>query len=295
MLTTRFVAMLPLLALAVFAGCEMPLPENPPPSEGELEVTEVLLGRMAPSEDVTISPDQKRIAFTIKEDGKERAVVDGKEGPAYDAVKSGPIFSPDSKRVGYTAIRNNKQFVVIDGVEGKGYEPWDRMYLLFSPDSKRAAFRARIGSGVVMVIDGVEGKPYRSIGPEPWLDVFSPDSKRTLYAGKIDEEQWVTVIDGVEGKPYRYPECLQFSPDSQRVLYKASRAGSCFVVVDGVEGPDFESISLFHSGHFSPDSRRVAYRASRKYKTYAMVIDSVAGKEYDDIEFHPITERCITK
>ncbi len=235
MTTLRIALLLPLLVLSTSCGLRGILPQDPPASEGKLEVKEISLGRVGPSQnEIRVSPDQRRVALKITAGGKERVLVDGKPGPDYDTVTL-VAFSPDSQRVGYLATRNGRQFVVIDGAEGKAYEAWDRMYFRFSPDSRRVAFRARIGASAVMVIDGVEGKPYKSIGPQEWPDVFSPDSKRTAYAGEIGGGPWATVVDGVEGKPYRSIDSLQFSPDSRRVLYEASRGNAYFVVVDGIE------------------------------------------------------------
>ncbi len=285
----RITVLLTLLPLNASCGLSSFFPEDPPPSVGKLEVTEISLGRVPPSQDdLHLSRDQKRVAFKISENGKEWAVIDGKPQAVYDKVKLGRVFSPDSSRTGYTAVRDGKESPVIDGIEGRGYEPWDAMYVRFSPDSKRVAIRVRIGNNAVMIIDGVEGNLYKSIQTYEWPDVFSPDSKRTAYVGEKSEKQNVAVLDGVEGKAYEYIDDLQFSPDSNRILYRASRDGSSFVVVDGVEGPKFDYFSLFPSGHFSPDSQRVTYRACRKSGYHTMVVDSIAGTEYEEIEFHPM-------
>jgi hypothetical protein len=290
----QIVLLLPLLALSIpSCGAQTVLPETPPPSEGKLEVREVRLGRMISSrDDIKVSRDQKRVAFKVKKGEKEVVVVDGREGQGYDTVRSGWFFSPDSRRIAYAARRDGLQFIIVDGVEGKGYEPWDDMYPIFSPDSKRIASMVRRSNGTMMVIDGVEGKPYRSLETQPPPHVFSPDSKRSIYAAESDKGRWVAVVDGIEGKAYDFVESVQFSPDSRRFLHEASRGGDSFVVVDGVEGPAFSRVSLFSDGgvHFSPDSKRVAYIAYPKpLKKFAkmMVVDGVAGKEYDDIEFVP--------
>jgi hypothetical protein len=267
-------------------------PETPPPSEGKLEVKETSLSRMVSSpDDIKVSPNQRRVAFKVKRGEKELVVVDGKEGQSYDSIEHGPTFSPDSRRIAYTARRKGLQFIVADGTEGKGYEPWNNMYPIFSPDSKRIAFMARRDNGTMMVIDGVEGKPYQSLETQPPPTGFSPNSKRSIYAAEVAKNQWAVVVNGVEGKTYDLVASVQFSPDSQRVLHQASRGNDSFVVVDGIEGPAFKTVSLFSGdAHFSPNSKRVAYVAEPKrlnrFKR-VMVVDGVLGKEYDDIEFVP--------
>ncbi|HYM74830.1 MAG TPA: hypothetical protein VE377_02540 [Candidatus Dormibacteraeota bacterium] len=69
--------------------------------------------------DTVISPDGKRIAYVALRDGKLLVVVDGREGPEYDAIDKGtPVFSSDGKRVAYTAQKGGKWLVVVDGQEG---------------------------------------------------------------------------------------------------------------------------------------------------------------------------------
>lgn len=294
--TPRFITQNVLLVVLATPVVSCPLvgcqPLSPPPNEGRLEVREISLGRLPEGvswDDVGVSPDQAHIAFKVKRSGQELVVVDGQEGPAFDAVPHGPRFSPDSNRVGYVARRGDSYRIVVDGVEGKGYEPSNDMYPIFSPDSKRLAFMARRGREAIMVVDGVEGKPYKSLRTQAPPPVFSPDSKRFAYAAETREEKWVMVVDGVEGKTYDCVYQPQFSPDSQRILYEATRNGESHVVVDGVEGPAFASVSLFSSvgTHFSPDSRRVAYMAHPKTGADVMVVDGQPGKTYEDIEFLP--------
>ncbi|HOK09764.1 MAG TPA: hypothetical protein PLJ10_08900, partial [Candidatus Hydrogenedens sp.] len=70
--------------------------------------------------------------------------------------------------------------------------------------------------------------------------IFSPDSRRVAYSAKRGDK-WVVVVDGVEGKEYDGigAGSLIFSPDSRRVAYSAKRGGKWVVVVDGVEGKEY--------------------------------------------------------
>ena len=56
-------------------------------------------------------------------------------------------------------------------------------------------------------------------------------------------------------------ESLVVSPDSQHVAYVAVRGGKVFVVVDGVEGKEYDGIVTGGGPRFSPDSQHVAYVA----------------------------------
>lgn len=95
--------------------------------------------------------------------------------------------------------------------------------------------------------DGVAGKTYHSID---WQSVtFSPDSRRVAY-----------VVERYEKLPESTPEMSVIGRVAQ-------------VVVDGSEGPDFESIDGLR---FSPDSRRVAYAACENGKYTVIVADAEA-------------------
>ncbi|MDW8030185.1 MAG: hypothetical protein RMK94_17540, partial [Armatimonadota bacterium] len=51
---------------------------------------------------------------------------------------------------------------------------------------------------------------------------------------------WFVVVDGVEGNDYEVIGSLIFCPDSKRFAYGAERGGKWFVVVDGVEGKGYD-------------------------------------------------------
>jgi Tol biopolymer transport system component len=113
--------------------------------------------------------------------------------------------------------------------------------------------------------------------------VFSPDSKRLAYATGRDDKCFI-VVDGVEGNEYNYMSNPHFSPDSKHVAYWARRGDKRFVVVDGVEGKEYHEVE---DHVFSPDSKRLAYYASRGDK-WVIVVDGVeSNEEYDAIVGQP--------
>ena len=67
--------------------------------------------------------------------------------------------------------------------------------------------------------------------------VGSPDSRRVAYVANTRGHE-IVMVDGVEGKEYNQfvKGTLCFSPDSKRVAYAMGRVGDWRVVVDGVEG-----------------------------------------------------------
>ena len=123
----------------------------------------------------------------------------------------------------------------------------------------------------------------------------SPDCKSVAFTEKRDKKMFV-VVDGVEGKEYDETGTPIFSPDSKLVAYGAKRADKWFVVVNGVEGKEYEMIGI---PIFSSDNKQVAYLAKRDDKTH-IVVDGVEKKEYDaagNLIFSPDSKRvaCMAK
>lgn len=107
-----------------------------------LVTKEESLGKLPSGADIyslTTDASFKRLAYVVKRDGKELAVVNGVEGKEYDKVaeKNEMYFSPDGKRLAYVAKRGEKKLAVVDGVEGKEYDYiYDLFNPVFSPDSQ---------------------------------------------------------------------------------------------------------------------------------------------------------------
>ncbi len=231
------------------------------------------------------SPDSKRIAYIAKRGERELVVIDNVEGKECESVYSRPIFSPDSKRVAYMAQEGNKDFVVLDGVQLKEYDSVGEFK--FSPDSKRFVYLGASGGKWFLVLDGVEGKQFDRVitgdssGIMPGSFVlsnqrqdysailrfslhFSPDSRRVGYVSltfstistSIDNITWFAVIDGVEGKGYEYVDIDSptFAPDSKRFAYGAKRNGRQLIVVDGIEGKEYDAF-FWHGGNLVFDGQ----------------------------------------
>ena len=143
-----------------------------------------------------------------------------------------------------------------------------------SPDGKHFAYVGQHGWKRLVVVDGVEGKEYDDIDVFKEYDdmdvfnffnrlgkraglTFSPDSSRLAYRAKRGDK-WLVVVDRVEGKEYdSIREFPIFSPDSKRVTYVAERDGKMVVVVDGVEVKEYDLIT-YSTLFFSSDLKRVA-------------------------------------
>lgn len=175
---------------------------------------------------ITVSPDNRRIAYAAVRDGMVAVVVDQKPGKAYEGV-AGITFSPDSKRLAYAAVADGKWTAVVDGTESKAYDGIGDGTPVFSPDSTRVAFVAESGDQRFLVVDGAAGKPYDTIAGS--TVTFGPDGKHVAYVAG-HEGKWFVVVDGTEGEPcdgFLGASKLVFdSPTSLNIL--ADRGGEFF-------------------------------------------------------------------
>jgi len=235
------------------------------------------------------SPDARRIAWTVKSEDRTAVFLDGKKCGEYGAVVD-ILFSPDGKRFACVALREDgkKLALFLDGVESKGYDAFHQENRYFGPFGRSVAFSVRDGGVFKVVRDGVESKGYSGGASPP---VFSPDGKRIAYIAFPEPKpstRLLVVVDGKEGPLYdgidkRSP---LFSPDSRKCVYMAKKGERFVVVVDGVESPEFESIS---APVFSPDGSKLAYFGEREG------VDSLNlnGKKIEDLLPDDICEYVI--
>ena len=215
------------------------------------------------------SPDSQHMVYVARAGGKSFVVLDGEDQKPYDEISpfSPIVFSPDGKRMAYAARVGPKWLIVLDGSEGKAYDRILPQQIVFSSDSRRLAYVAQVGQQWTVVADGSDKKFYDAVGSP----IFSPDGTRIAYIAGVGKKwAWdmlrpyqtirngVVVLDGVEQKPYDYIGGLVFTPDSRRLAYAARTNAKTVIVVDGMEGPQYEDVAEFDRGrwiHFdSPDA-----------------------------------------
>jgi Tol biopolymer transport system component len=115
--------------------------------------------------------------------------------------------------------------------------------------------------------------------------VFSPDGNRIAYRAKKGEK-WCAVLDGKIGPEFDVVCEAIFSPDGRRVAYAAEEGGTWHVVVDGQIGPAYNQV---REPVFSPDGKRVAYEAEIDGKWRA-IVDGRPQAPFDEVggvEFSP--------
>ena len=318
----------------------------------KIQLVDLSLGWNVIEESVTISPDNRHVAFVAAENGRYMVSVDGVRGTLYEGILRGMYFSADSQRFAFVAVEGERKQVVLDGEEQTQYDDLGNLH--FSPDSQHFAYWARLGEKEFIVLDGIEQKHYGLIVKNTLT--FSPDSREIAYgaSNETENEHWAglgsffAVVGSQEGKSYGGigPSALwtqeggqtflaegpTYSPDGKRLGYIALElngfgmhaivdgepgerytpvinflfspnsahyafiAGSRQVVMDGVEGPEFEKV-LLGTLQFSPDGERLAYIATDGEKEF-VVVDGEPGKAYDrigpgSVRFSPDSQRLL--
>ncbi len=261
------------------------------------------------------SPDGNHLACLVTRQKKYYTLRDNEEIGPYDMVDS-PVWSPDSEHLAFLAIKTDKWIVVKDDQElpAGNFDiitqritvkaPWffegvpDRhrmqhklpqtMPPKFSPDSSRLAWAINTQNKYRISVDGETGPLFDQIS-EP---VFSPNSRRFAYIGKITNEyikKEVMMVDGQPGPSYDFVGEPVFSPDSGHLAYRAMKNGKWFIVRDGKEQPSYDAVL---KPVYSPNSRHIAYAAAREQG--ATNVNYIITDQYESDPYRKIFAFCFS-
>ncbi len=122
----------------------------------------------------------------------------------------------------------------------------------------------------------IDGQQTSAPYDEVRLGVFNPDGQLIGYEARMGDK-WFWVLDGKEGPRYDSLLYDQLSPDGKRLAYSAKLGDKLVVVVDGEQSELFEYRLESGIPKFSSDSQRVAYNI-RSGETKFAVVD---GRAYD--------------
>ncbi len=167
-------------------------------------------------ESMKFSEDYNHMAYVAKREKSVAVVLDGKVGPAYDAIgQDTPVFSPDSKRMAYKAKKGGVWRLVVDGKE---MPPYDAV----SPprfsrkDSTRMVYVGQKGTKQCLVGDGRDIGCYDGIAK----DFYGFSRKGTRWAAVVNKnKKQVVIVDGKEGTAYDTVTPPLFSHDDRRVAH----------------------------------------------------------------------------
>jgi hypothetical protein len=145
--------------------------------------------------------------------------LDGKPGGAYDAIIGTEYvsFSPDGRRLAYVVEQQKKQRVVVDGVPGEAYDalgavfPYRQSALYFSPDSRHLFYIAKSKERWRLVADPLGTTPaYDEVG-----DILVFDSAETVAFVAREGSSFLRVtltLPAAPSGPLPHPS----HPDQQR-------------------------------------------------------------------------------
>jgi hypothetical protein len=208
---------------------------------------------------ISLSPDGKRTAITVKKDHNYILVVDGKEIAQYNEIYI-PEFSPDSQKVAFLAKKDKKDVAVVDGKEIGEYD--DAWEVYFSPDGKRYGFKAQKNGKWFVVIDGQESKKYDEITYAPYIE-FSSDSRKTRFIAKKGNK-FVVVVDKKESKEYDEIRRFTFSPDGRKFAFLGKENYKWTVVIDNNETQQYDAV-INNKLQFTKNSKFLVF-AIKDYK-----------------------------
>jgi dipeptidyl aminopeptidase/acylaminoacyl peptidase len=135
-----------------------------------------------------ISPDGKRIGFSVRQGTKWFCVLSDRKGPEFDMVTP-PQFNAQNDRFAYFARQGEEWFVVADDRRGPAFSLVHD--LLFSPTGKTLAYIARDHGQEFVVIGSRRGPTFDEISSL----TFSPDGSRLSFGAKRGRELWWMTLD----------------------------------------------------------------------------------------------------
>lgn len=173
---------------------------------------------------LTYSADGARLGYLARRGDEVRAVVDGAEGPAYEAIAELVL---GRQRVGLIARRGGRWRVVLDGEEGAAVD--SAAWLRLSPDGRHAVYAAQERGAWSVVKDGVAAGRWDRVLEIVW----APAGDGWGYVARRGDEHVVVLGgDAARGRGYAWAGGLCFSLDGRRHAYLARRGEQALVVHD---------------------------------------------------------------
>lgn len=255
---------------------------------------------------LAFSPEGGHVAYPVRDGQRMTCVVDGVAQGAYDTVGR-PAFGPDG-RLMYAVEHGGKFALVVDGKE-QGEHSGPTVAYRFSPDGAHHAYltsvrRALRGERRCCVADGTQGPEFDAIESPP---VFSPGGDHLAYVARRGRECFA-VVDGSPERTVEWAYFPAFSASGRFAYVAGDSDGSLAVVVDGLEGPAFETLTSVPGMAeppwfeyvepryfaFSPDGAHIAYTGAKRGLGARPVVDDALGPAYEVATFPAVDDRRAT-
>lgn len=222
---------------------------------------------------IVFTPDMRRVAYCLKENGQQRVVINGIPGNAYDSVCI-PDFSPDGRFFLYPALKGNKWYWVQgDQKELSADSNSSVIYKVYGPDCRSLATVFRKENKYYLFYKGVAGKLFDAIDVNSIR--FNRNGNKVAYTATRQNKQFI-VFNGQEGPKYEKVGYPIISPDGNRLAYWVIQNNKYRVVVDGkVQAPVDGIVTII----FSDNSRHYAYHALTG-KMQVVVYDGRMSEKY---------------
>jgi hypothetical protein len=174
--------------------------------------------------------DGRHAAHVAHHAGKAHVVVDGEEGPSYDAIR-GLRYAPSGDRLVYAARRGANEGIVLNGVVRQWHDSVEAP--VFSSDGSRWGYIAHdSGRSTVVVDEAIVARE------ESATDlVLSGATRRTAYVARRGDEAAVVDDRGRHAFDLIVTGTLQFLADGSRWVCLAGddQQRKVRVVVEGLE------------------------------------------------------------
>jgi len=185
-----------------------------------------------------------RLFFAGWRDGRAFIVVDGEELGGWDDVLwSSFTLSPGGGHWACLVMDGGRWHVVVDGVEGGGYRDIQPGTLTFSNKGDHIAYVVspglRFKQKWSVVVDGVMGGEYSVIRRDSIL--FGSTGKHYSYVARVGSDSAV-VVDGMAQQPAKRIGNYRWGPNGEHMAWTAGTDRTDSLVLDGVEGPSFDSL-----------------------------------------------------
>jgi tol-pal system beta propeller repeat protein TolB len=281
-----FVALIVLVGVIGLGRCitaqdQKQPPQQPPKQQMSIPADAVFY------QDVSWSPDNSRIVFTLLKDAQWNLYVmraDGSQTVRLTLPEGleghSPNWSPDGKHIAFNARRGQgaQSDIYLIGADGTGLkqltsEPSNDTAPAWSPDGKRITFTSnRDGLHQIYVMNADGSAQSRVLHDETrdFNPQWSPDGKRLLfYAEKGDHKDQVWVMNADGSNPTLLTGGVghnifpAWSPDGRTIIFCAQRDGAektaiYTMATDGTGIKRLTEANGFYA-RFSPDGARVAF------------------------------------
>jgi dipeptidyl aminopeptidase/acylaminoacyl peptidase len=195
----------------------------------------------------------------------------------------------NNKIITYPAIHNNSNFPSM---------PIDPDSLTMSQDGKHLAYEENTDNKTFWVIDGKEYREFltyldinRYTNPsiEPSNLIFSPDGKKFAFTtagtgSSHNSPRQIVVENGIPGNTYEEIVKLQYSNDSNTLVYLARNGNNLYLVKNNVAIPDgvislspYNQISNLYMFTVSPNGQNIIYNLGNTVVLNGAIVASYDG------------------